>query len=120
MSEARKLGSHEPGDNANVTVTAPDEDHPHENGVRTPTSPAISLKSLPLPANQPSTPSERRDDVSAPEESPSSIRRDRDDDMALQMPGSFNLEDDEPSHHSWNDLLSRLSLSGNRTRQTQK
>ncbi|KAG7095316.1 hypothetical protein E1B28_006081 [Marasmius oreades] len=120
LSEARKLGSHEPGDNANVTVTAPDEDHPHENGVRTPTSPAISLKSLPLPANQPSTPSERRDDVSAPEESPSSIRRDRDDDMALQMPGSFNLEDDEPSHHSWNDLLSRLSLSGNRTRQTQK
>ncbi|KAL0069291.1 Calmodulin-dependent protein kinase cmk2 [Marasmius tenuissimus] len=125
--ETRKLGSHAPGENANVTVTAPNEDHRKDkNGIATPTSPANRQEEVqPLPSlsadstSTPSTPSiesQEIGNISLDAKVPSKPARDSYD-MALQMPGSFDLENDSPSP-SWGDMLSKLSLTGRKVDKT--
>ncbi|KAF9269734.1 Pkinase-domain-containing protein [Marasmius fiardii PR-910] len=113
LDEVPKLGSHHPGDNANVTVTAPSDHHGHETQT---SSPLTSSKSPSLPPSiLPSTQSESKGEV--PFEKKSSESCQDNDEMKLQMPGSFDFEDDVPSPRSWNELLSSLSLTGNRASQ---
>ncbi|KAL0579092.1 Calmodulin-dependent protein kinase cmk2 [Marasmius crinis-equi] len=111
--ERGKLGTHEPGENVNVTVTAPEEGHHQGQQEGAPSSPVTGSSS----PSAPSTPSASR---TTPDETAKAPSKDKatseskrgSEDMALQMPGSFDFGNNDSPSPSWGDMLSKLSLTG--------
>ncbi|EEB94470.1 hypothetical protein MPER_06708, partial [Moniliophthora perniciosa FA553] len=118
VEEGKRLGTHQPGENVNVRVTAPTEEGADvnkkgEEEVEVKPPPPSAVKPPPGTAK---TPPPKTPPSPSPAKTPPSPT---DDQRELSMPGSFDFEDTQPAEEkgqgqTWGDMLARLSLKSSK------